>query len=314
MEEASEAPPPLSEEAERRLCSRLRQLRVQDETTARSAFDLLEKEGGWGASLTLGRVKLLWKRVKEEDAAAAAAAASAPAPVSVASLRPWPRGRSVRDSLDKGESSIFSIAEKLKSAMRNDLQPADTPSFQWRESLLLLGEMYDRNGGATVRGFVLVQETSDSVGVLLLLKGVHEQAPNSPVFEVEWHLGRRGEPSALEAHGCITALQREGRKCALTIKVSREEMTQFWLPELRRNQAAGAACAHPSLRRSALAAPPPAAMPLAAGHAVVNNRPGPRVCATCEGTGLHACSACRSVHYCSAAWCVDHPSSAHHRA
>jgi hypothetical protein len=83
----------------------------------------------------------------------------------------------------------------------------------------------------------------------------------------------------------------------VNISASVEEQA-LWRAQLARNAQPGGR-AHGVLRRSAVAAPPPAALPSAAGAAAERAPAEHMACAHCRGAARLTCEACLGVHYCT---------------
>jgi hypothetical protein len=262
--------------------------------SARTAFEALRAEPACAPFATAGRVKKVWTRLNGEarEAATAAAAAATPPP-NPGALPLWPAGRSLKDSLSRGDTSIFSVAEKLQAMSLAGGAPMGAhPESDFRQSILCVGEHADAG-----RKLFILQDGAQTSAIVLLLRAVHVQANRSPLFAVEWAAQTRGGAGVREHLDMVRVVTRI-HGGAVNISASVEEQA-LWRAQLARNAQPGGVCAHGVLRRSAVAAPPPAALPSAAGAAAERAPAEHMACAHCRGAARLTCEACLGAHYCT---------------
>ena len=304
MEAAAGELLPLTAEQSARLRLRMQELRAgpgRDELTARKVQEQLSVEAGFADMvLTLGRVKKLWSKLNKEEESDEEPEAPAPPFFAVEALPLWPARCSVRDVLDKGELSIFTIAEKLECMARSGEGKSgakDMGSSAWydyRESLLAMAHEYDEG-----HFLFSLQDEASTQAITLVLKAVHRQPSGAPVFAVEWSTARRSDKAGALASAAALSKLMDKHGGSVRVVSPLEEQDQHWLPQLRRNTRPGRTT-HASLQASAIVPPPPAENPdfQAFVDKPVNNRPGTRTCASCQGSAGVTCTGCRSVHYC----------------
>jgi hypothetical protein len=265
--------------------------------SARTAYEALRADTSCAAFATAGRVKKVWTRLNGEarEAATAATAAATPPP-NPGALPLWPAGRSLKDSLSKGDTSIFSVAEKLQALSLAGGAPMGAhPESDFQQSLLCVGEHADAG-----RKLFILQDSAQSSAIVLLLRSVHVQANRSPLFAFEWAAQTRGGAGLREHMEMLRAVTRI-HGGAVNISASVEEQA-LWRAQLERHAQPGAGgCSHGVLRRSSVAALPPAALPSGAGGAAAAERaPAEHMaCAHCRGAARLTCEACRGAHYCT---------------
>ena len=289
---------PMSEAEAAALRARLLELRAasksggaESQLTARTAYEQLAQEEAFKAFATSGRVKKAWTRINAERREAAAKCEAARSPAVADGLPLWPAGKSIVDALDKGDTCIFTMAEKLQSLSNvGGLPIGKDAELDFKQTLHHMASHLERGVD-----FFLLEDEGESSAVVLLVLSVRAQAIGLPLYEVEFaHQTRAG--AGLAAHvAMVQSLVARG-KPAVKVKASLEEQALF-LERLEQNAVRGAACVHPVLRRSCVASPPPAA------KAELSERPPPglKVCAFCSGAARLTCAGCRGAHYCDAA-------------
>ena len=261
--------------------------------SAKTAFAALRDDPALAGFVTTGRIKKLWTRLNAEarEEAAADAAASEP-PLDAAALPRWPDGKSLRDALDKGDTSVITLAEKLQSVSTGSAPMGVSADYDFRQSLLCVGQHLDN-------GVVLfnVQDEAQSSAITLIVRGVRVQPSHSPLFEVEWAHAKRTSPHVAQHLAMMDGLIKSERYLGVAGIAASLEEQELWLAQLRRNTVAGA-CTHAMLRRSSVAAPPPAGRLTAQEE--LKRPPGQKVCAFCRGAAKLTCAGCEGVHYCDA--------------
>jgi hypothetical protein len=297
---------PMSEEEATALRARLLQLRAasgEPKASARTAYEQLAQEEAFKGFVTSGRVKKAWTRLNAEQQEAGVERQAARAPPAVADALPrWPTGKSVRDTLDKGDTSIFSIDEKLQSLTTGSGLPMGVnPLTDFKMSLLHMGVNLDAG-----RTFFVLQDSEQTQGLVILVTGLRLQANGTPLFEVEYSYTSRNSPGLAALLQLLQTLVRHGPG-PVTLRCTVAEQKLF-ITELQKNRTkAGGPCVHPVLWRSCIASPPPAK-----SSELTKRNPGEKICAFCRGAGRLTCAGCRGVHYCDAGcqkkhWKVHRP-------
>ena len=297
---------PMSEEEAAALRARLLELRAapgEPKSSARTAYEQLAQEEAFKGFATSGRVKKAWTRLNAEERQAALERQAARAPPPDAKALPrWPKGKSIRDALDTGDTSIFSIDEKLQSLSTGSGMPVGVdPASDYKQTLLTMGEHLD----AGHDHFVL-QDEGQTQAVVVLVTGVRVQPTGTPLFEVEFAYQSRDGPG-LTAHVEMVHALLKRSKGACNVSATLAEQRLF-ITELEKHAtSAGGPCVHPVLRRSCIASPPPAKK-----SELAKRNPGEKVCGFCGGAGRLTCAGCHGVHYCDAGcqkkhWKVHRP-------
>ena len=297
---------PMSEAEAAALRARLLELRAasgEPKPSARLAYEQLAQEDAFRGFVTSGRVKKAWTRLNAEQREAAAERQAARAPPPVADALPrWPKGKSLRDTLDKGDTSIFSIDEKLQSMSTGSGLPIGVnPLTDYKMTLMHIALNLD-NG----LDLFMLEDGGESQAVVILVTGVRVQPNGTPLFEVEYSWQSRNSPGLAEHVELARALiARNKGLCKVSSTLAEQRM---FITQLEKNETrAGGPCTHPRLRRSCIASPPPAK-----SMEVAKRNPGEKVCGFCGGAGRLTCSGCRGVHYCDAGcqkkhWKVHRP-------
>ena len=297
---------PMSEEEAAALRARLLELRAasgEPKASARTAYEQLAQEEAFKGFVTSGRVKKAWTRLNAEQREAAEQRHAARALPAVAGALPrWPTGKSIRDTLDKGDTSIFSIDEKLQShSTGSGLPIGQNAQTDYKMTLTHMAANLDAG-----RDLFLLENKEETQAVVILVTGLRLQANGTPLFEVEYAHSSRNSPTLAAHLELVHALLGRGKGA---VKVSSTIAEQrLFIAELKKHETtAGGPCVHPRLRRSCIPSPPPAK-----NSEMATRNPGEKVCGFCGGAGRLTCSGCRGVHYCDAScqkkhWKVHRP-------
>jgi hypothetical protein len=286
---------PMSDAEAASLRARLVELRradassvVEAKLTARTAYEQLSQEAAFAGFATVGRVKKLWTRLNAEAREAAERRQAARAPRPVADGLPlWPKGKSIRDALDKGDTSIFTIDEKLQSLVRGGMPQGAEADF--RQSLVHMGLQLDAG-----HQFFILQDDAQQQAIAVVVRSVRVQPSGTPLFEVDFAHKARGGTDVMAHLEMVSAMMalHEG---ACNVSASLEEQALF-ISLLEQNVVPRAQCVHPVLHRSCIASPPPAK-----SAPTQERNSGEKVCAFCSGAARLTCGNCHGVHYCDAA-------------
>jgi hypothetical protein len=249
---------------------------------------------------TIGRVKQICKEIKAEEAKKIKAADEEKRISeqfmikSPDSLPLWPKGKSVRDVLDKGKTSIFSVAEKWRAGLGSTNTMGKDPYFDFRESLLAIASNYDIGD----RWHVLL-DAEQSSGIGIVVHHIRTQTDGLPLFYFEWSHHLKSDPNYIPM---LQMLHEKGKKLIQVISSLEEQ--KLWLAELKRFIRKDCHCVHKSMQRSYILCPQPAVDLYPKVNLDSNDIKNPsskdsRVCGHCHGRGSFNCSGCNGIHYCS---------------
>jgi hypothetical protein len=139
----------------------------------------------------------------------------------------------------------------------------------------------------------ILQDEAQSQAVVIVVVSVHVQPSGTPLFSVEFaHKTRDGTGLAAHMDMVRAMVARHSGACNVSSNLAEQA---FFIKLLEQNVVPGVKCAHPVLRRSCIASPPPAA-----GASMSGRNADDKVCAFCGGAARLTCDACRGVHYCDA--------------
>lgn len=227
--------------------------------------------------------------------------------VAINSLRQWPKERSLNDIFVEN----FTVKEKESwtRAGRSAIgmpEPDTTPDMELRESLANISKELDGNPKSSL---FLFQDRADLSAVTrriaVAIRSVRQQADDSPLFEVEYIHGKRGDPSGwIEAEATCHMLRKQRTRvgsivCQIIAKANEQ---QLLLKELEKNAKTGTYKLRdpsmPGLTSSYL-------VEIKCPKEKVDANPELRCC-VCRKSASKTCGACKSAQYCSKECQVRH--------
>lgn len=262
----------------------------KDNYNATSIYDAVCSDLKFTEIATIGRVKLICKEIKAEEARKVEMAAeqkriSKQSIIEFQDSLPfWPKGKSVRDTLDKGDTSIMSIAEKMQNGHKS-LQMGKDPFFDFRESLLTIASHYDR--GFRIN---LLQDEKQSSATFIVIHSIRIQDGRLPLFQVEWSHNTKTTPAVRE----MMKVLLNKYECVNNVRSTLEEQ-ELWHVQLKRSMRKEFICDHHLLKRSFILCPQPADTEGSEKPSSLDSR----ICGHCRGRGSFSCSGCLGIQYCS---------------
>lgn len=264
--------------------------------SARSAYDVLRSEPALAPFITAGRVKKLWAKLNAEQKAQEERDAS-PSADGVAALPRWPSNKSLRTALEKGDTAIFTVGEKLQALNQGGAPRGASADLDFRQSLLCLAQHWDSGKRAMALADKARLDATTSV-IALSLRSAHVQPCGTPALCVEYAHGTRAAGTLAAVVSLANWLAAHHGEEVIVLRASLEEQ-QLWLDQLVRSAAAPGGTLQAQLRRSAVCSPPPAKDP---GFEEPFAPPlGAKVCGHCGGPAKLTCAGCSGIHYCERA-------------
>jgi hypothetical protein len=282
------------EEAENLRSRVIELLQLQQKSDAISIYEAICLDQSLTHIATIGRVKQICKDLKAEEVKKLKAKddqkrLSEQSKIKFQDSLPlWPKGKPVRDALDTGDTSIFSVAEKMQATLGSTNTMGKDPFFDFRESLLAIASNYDAGNRLNI-----MQDEKQSSGIVIVVHSIRTQTNGSPLFYIEWSHNLRSDPHFAPMIQMLMCKYKQ----TSNIKATLDEQ-KLWLVELQRSIRKDFHCEHKLMKRSCILSPQPAKNP---DYESVKNpsTKDSRLCGHCRGRASFNCSVCLGVQYCS---------------
>jgi hypothetical protein len=248
---------------------------------------------------TIGRVKLVYKEVKDEEARKLKVSDEQKRVKQLStieiqdSLPLWPKGKSVKESLSNNVASIFTLAEIIRGVHQNNdpltnglenirsgiinTKGKGDPFWDYRQNLMAISTYYDAGHRLL---FLDIEKMRDRI--IIVMHSIRMETNGSPLFYIEWG---HNLPSP------VAQMLMDRYKGAGTIQTTLDEQ-KIWLVELQRSIRKGFHCEHKLLQRGCIISPKSVQLSeeMKMKDMKMHSSLDAKLCGHCRGRGSFSCS------------------------